>query len=190
MASQGSLALTVIEARLTRDTETFGKMDPYVKISTRQAQFKTAVKNGAGKTPTWNETFNIDVKYVGDDLTMEVFDEDVGTDDKVGEATFKLSALCVGNGIDEWFQVAYRGKQAGQVHLKSVWKPAGSGAAPGQSAAHAAPGQHAAQPGMMQPGMMPPQQPGMMPPGMYPPQQHMMQPGMYPPQQPGYPPQQ
>jgi len=26
----GFLALTVIEARLTRDTETFGKMDPFV----------------------------------------------------------------------------------------------------------------------------------------------------------------
>ena len=35
MATTGSMALTVIEARLTRDTEAFGKMDPYVKISTR-----------------------------------------------------------------------------------------------------------------------------------------------------------
>ena len=51
MATSGMLALTVVEARLTRDTETFGKMDPYVKLSTRQQQFKTKVKNGAGKTP-------------------------------------------------------------------------------------------------------------------------------------------
>ena len=163
----------MIEARLTRDTETFGKMDPYVKISTRQSMFKTKVKNGAGKTPVWNETFNIDVKYVGDDMMIEVFDEDVGSDDKIGEATFKLSALCVGNGMDEWFQIAYRGKQAGQVHLKSVWKAgAAAGAKPGA----------AMQPGMMQPGMMQPgMQPGMMQPGMQPgmmPMQPGMQPGM------------
>lgn len=69
-ATTGTLDITVIEARLTRDTETFGKMDPYCKISTRQQNFKTAVKNGAGKTPTWNETFQVDVKYVGDDLTV------------------------------------------------------------------------------------------------------------------------
>ena len=93
----------MIEARLTRDTEAFGKMDPYVKISTRQQQFKTNVKDGAGKQPVWNQTFNVDVKYVGDDMTIEVFDEDVGSDDKIGEATVKLSALCVNNGIDEWF---------------------------------------------------------------------------------------
>ena len=135
--SSGTLALTVIEARLTRDTETFGKMDPYVKISSRQQQFKTNVKNGAGKTPIWNQTFNIDVKYIGDDLHLEVFDEDVGADDKIGEASFKLSALCANNGIDEWFSVAYKGRQAGQVHLKSVFKPVGAaaGAKPAGAAA-------------------------------------------------------
>ena len=116
----------MIEARLTRDTETFGKMDPYIKISTRQQQFKTAVKSGAGKTPVWNQTFNIDVKYIGDDITIQVYDEDVGADDVIGVCTIKLSALCVGNGLDEWFQVAHKGKQAGQVHLKSVWKGAGA----------------------------------------------------------------
>lgn len=32
MATTGKLRLTVIEARLTRDTEFFSKMDPYCKI--------------------------------------------------------------------------------------------------------------------------------------------------------------
>ena len=32
--TQGTLALTVIEARLTRDMDMLGKMDPYVKITT------------------------------------------------------------------------------------------------------------------------------------------------------------
>jgi len=135
MATSGSLALTVIEARLTRDTETFGKMDPYVKISTRQQQFKTAVKNGAGKTPMWNQTFNIDVKYIGDDMTVQVYDEDPGSDDIIGEATMKLSALCVNGGIDEWFQIAYRGKSSGQLHLKAVFKAAGGAPQGGAAAA-------------------------------------------------------
>ena len=127
--------MTVIEARLTRDTETFGKMDPYVKISTRQQNFKTAVKNGAGKTPMWNQTFNIDVKYIGDDMTVQVYDEDPGSDDIIGEATMKLSALCVNGGIDEWFQIAYRGKSSGQLHLKAVFKAAGGAPQGGAAAA-------------------------------------------------------
>jgi hypothetical protein len=31
-ATSGKLKLTVIEAKLTRDTEMFGKMDPFCKI--------------------------------------------------------------------------------------------------------------------------------------------------------------
>ena len=122
--SSGKLALTVVEAKLTRDTETFGKMDPYVKIQTRQQNFKTGTKDGAGKTPVWNETFQIDVKYIGDDVQLQVYDEDPGSDDQIGVAVIKLSALCANNGIDDWFQIAHRGRGAGQVHLKSKFTPA------------------------------------------------------------------
>ena len=145
-ATSGILDITVIEARLTRDTETFGKMDPYCKITTRQQEFKTAVQNGAGLTPTWNETFEIDVKYVGDDCNIEVHDEDLGSDDMVGIYTFKLSSLCVNGGLDEWFPIAYLGKQSGQVHLKGVWKPHGAGAQPAGGAQQ----QVMQQPGMQQ----------------------------------------
>ena len=70
MATAGALRLEILEARLTRDTEVFSKMDPYVIIQTRMEKFRTTTKDGAGKTPVWNETFNIDVKYVGDDMTI------------------------------------------------------------------------------------------------------------------------
>jgi hypothetical protein len=33
--TSGRLRIHIVEAKLTRDTETFGKMDPYVVISTR-----------------------------------------------------------------------------------------------------------------------------------------------------------
>ena len=89
------------------------------------------------------------MKYVGDDITIQVFDEDVGSDDIIGDVTFKLSALCIGNGMDEWFAIAHRGKAAGQIHLKSVWK---AGAGGGNKAGGAAAQQM--QPGMMPPGMM------------------------------------
>lgn len=68
---------------------------------------------------------DIDVKYVGDDMLLQVFDEDVTDSDLIGENTIKLSSLCVGNGIDEWFDIQYKGKYAGKVHLRSEWKPSG-----------------------------------------------------------------
>lgn len=39
MSTTGKLKLIIIEAKLTRDTETFSKMDPYCKIHCRDQQF-------------------------------------------------------------------------------------------------------------------------------------------------------
>ena len=121
MSTSGTLNLTVIEAKLTRDTETFGKMDPYCVLETRQQQFKTVTHENAGKAPKWDQTFKVDVKYIGDDLTLTVFDEDVTGSDKVGSATIKLSALCVNGGLDDWYEIQYKGKKSGTVHIKGVF---------------------------------------------------------------------
>lgn len=42
-ANSGKLRLVVIEAKLTRDTEVFSKMDPFCKIQYRDQTFKTKV---------------------------------------------------------------------------------------------------------------------------------------------------
>jgi Ca2+-dependent lipid-binding protein len=60
----------LIEAKLTRDTEMFSKMDPYAKIAYREQNFRSKTLNNAGKLPKWNETFEINVKYIGDDLEI------------------------------------------------------------------------------------------------------------------------
>jgi len=87
------------------------------------------------------------VKYTGDDLNLSIWDEDVGSDDKVGECIIKLSAL-VGptDGVDEWFEIQHKGKKAGTVNLQTKYtdfakqdqkKAAAAGAAVGATAAAA-----------------------------------------------------
>jgi hypothetical protein len=61
------------------------------------------------------------VKYIGDDMMLGVFDEDVTDSDKVGETQIKLSALCLNGGVDEWFEIQHKGKSAGKVHLRSKY---------------------------------------------------------------------
>ena len=58
-------------------------------------------------------------------MFLQVFDEDVVDSDHIGENNIKLSALCMGKGIDEWFEIQHRGKSAGKVHLRSEWTPTG-----------------------------------------------------------------
>jgi len=76
----------------------------------------------AGKTPKWDQAFNIDVRNLDEEICLRVFDEDVASSDLIGESTFKLSTLCNGDGIDQWLTILYKGQQAGTVHLKSTWR--------------------------------------------------------------------
>ena len=69
MATSGKLKIHILEARLTRDTEAFGKMDPYVVCNTRMQRIRTKTCQEAGKNPVWNnEKIDVEVKYIGDDL--------------------------------------------------------------------------------------------------------------------------
>ena len=69
---------------------------------------------------------DIDVKYIGDDMHLAVMDENVTTDETIGEATIKLSAFTGGaDGLDEWYEINYKGEPAGHIHLKSKWEPTG-----------------------------------------------------------------
>lgn len=71
MATSGKLRVHIVEAKLTRDTETFGKMDPYIIINTRQQRVRTKTAMNQGKTPKWpGEYMDIDVKYIGDDMLL------------------------------------------------------------------------------------------------------------------------
>ena len=63
----------------------FRKMDPFCVIESRQQKVRTRTLQGAGKKPKWNQTFDIDVKYIGDDISFIVFDEDVTSNDEVSE---------------------------------------------------------------------------------------------------------
>jgi Ca2+-dependent lipid-binding protein len=85
MATSGLLKIHIIEAKLERDTEAIGKMDPYCVINMRMQRFRTKTAMDEGKNPTWdNEKFDLDVKYIGDDMHLEVFDEDPCDSDLVG----------------------------------------------------------------------------------------------------------
>ena len=121
--SSGRLNLTVVEAKLIRDTETFGKMDPYCVLNLRGQKYKTNVLDGAGKNPKWNQTFDIVVHSTADDMTVVVWDEEVMSDDLVGEATIRIADLIAGGSgsAGAWLDIYYKKQKAGQVLMKCNW---------------------------------------------------------------------
>lgn len=87
----GVLYVTVKKANLSHDTETLGKMDPFVTLKLGKFQQQTTIKENAGKIAVWEEKFEFTARN-GDTLEIRVLDkEDVGADDEVGHAHLNLN---------------------------------------------------------------------------------------------------
>ncbi len=122
MQAGGILTLTAIGAELKRDTEVFGKMDPYLVIEYHGHKHKTHVHHNGGKHPHWNKTFELQVHSLSDDMIIKVFDEDMMSDDFVGMGIVKISSLVFNGGVNEWFDITYKERYAGRVHFQSYYK--------------------------------------------------------------------
>ena len=106
--TSGDLKLNILEARLVCDTDIFGTMDPFVKITARMQEFKTKTRYNEGKSPNFQEVFDVDVKYIGDDIVFEMWTENICTSDEmIGQFRMKISALCVNAGVDDWWCIMY-----------------------------------------------------------------------------------
>ena len=119
----GKLKLTIVEAKLSRDTEYWGKMDPFVVLKYNKEEHKTKEIENAGSTPKWNKSFDIGVKRVTDNIIIEVYDVDVFDNELIGAGIAHVENLCVDKQKSTWFTVNFKGELAGQILIESEWTP-------------------------------------------------------------------
>ncbi|CAI9278049.1 unnamed protein product [Lactuca saligna] len=91
---QGKLMLTVVKAHNLKNMEMMGKSDPYVVAFIRPLEkFKTKVIEN-NLNPVWNQTFHLTVEDRETQFAIvEVFDEDIGADQRLGIAKLQLIDL-------------------------------------------------------------------------------------------------
>ena len=53
-------------------------------------------------------------------------DENVASNTEIGNCKIRLAAMCVEGGLENWWQIAYRGKKAGRIHVHGEWIATGS----------------------------------------------------------------
>jgi len=92
--NDGILRIKLIRGHDLLAADINSKSDPYVVFSTADQFVKSHVKK-ATLNPTWNETLMLNIPdFAHGVLECEVWDQDsVGSDDKLGKTTFKLSEL-------------------------------------------------------------------------------------------------
>jgi Ca2+-dependent lipid-binding protein len=107
----GKLSITVIEAKITHDTEWFGKMDPFCKVEYRSQSVKTPTHKSGGKFPVWNHEVEFLIIGASGDIWFKLWDEERFENDAVGAVQIKVQTLM--NNVDDWFTFTYKGKAAG-----------------------------------------------------------------------------
>ena len=127
-SSGGQLQLKIVSGKLTRDVETFGKMDPYVTCEYLGQKYKTIIHEDGGKNPVWNHTFDIPIGALSDDMHFFVKDNDIVGATEIGSAIIKASSFCINNGVRDWFTFNYQGEAIGQVLMESKFTAKGGSA--------------------------------------------------------------
>lgn len=119
----GNLVLKPLSGQLTHDTDTWTKMDPYVKFIVGGQTQKTAVCNGGGKFPSWTETITFR-RGTEDLINVEVWDKDPSNDDLVGQGAIAFSTITnAANNFNGWVDLSYKGKGAGKILISAQFFP-------------------------------------------------------------------
>ncbi|CAG8651403.1 1274_t:CDS:2, partial [Acaulospora morrowiae] len=114
----GRLEITVVEAKNLKGGSFMDKADPYISLSTdRQNTQKTTVSKDAGANATWNQNFYFDIVEGRNELYVQAYDEDPGSDDLIGGAVVQLGPLFQSGFADAWFPLTKQDRNTGNVHL-------------------------------------------------------------------------
>ena len=114
----GKLIVSPLQAQLTRDTETFGKMDPYVVVVFGSQSQKSSVCSNGGKTPSWKDTFTFQ-RTKEELIVFQVWDHDtISKNDMAGEGVLAFSRVASGK-FSDWVELSYKGKPAGKILINA-----------------------------------------------------------------------
>ncbi|XP_053569804.1 extended synaptotagmin-2 isoform X2 [Bombina bombina] len=122
---KGVLRIHFIEAQDLMGKDTYmkglvkGKSDPYGVIRVGNQVFQTKVIK-ENLNPKWNEVYEALVyEHPGQELEIELFDEDTDKDDFLGSLLIDLAEVEKERVVDEWFTLDEA--TTGKLHLKLEW---------------------------------------------------------------------
>ena len=104
-----------LKAELTRDTETFGKMDPVCEIVLGEQKLRTATAEDMGKKPVWKDVLEF---HRSKEESIKVIINEVDTikDDLVGEGEWKIPVKP--GKYNETVRIFFENKDVGFVQLE------------------------------------------------------------------------
>ncbi|OQS04740.1 calmodulin, partial [Thraustotheca clavata] len=129
IATPGLLSIILMEGRKLKNMELIGKQDPYCKFEHNGLTKKSKTIEKGGTNPYFGEEeicFWITADSWLHDLSLKCYDEDVGSDDFIGEGSLcVLDPMHVLGVQDNVIALTNGGKPAGEILCKIQFFPAG-----------------------------------------------------------------
>ncbi|KAI8379779.1 C2 domain-containing protein [Radiomyces spectabilis] len=118
---EGTLSVTIIEARKLHGEDLIGKNDPYVELWLDEKYKQRTKELSNTNDPVWNQTFTFPIEGGSSvhKLYLKVLDKDPIGSDKIGEAKLDFADAFRGSPIDTWVKLpAKLGLTShGEVHV-------------------------------------------------------------------------
>ena len=109
-----TLKVQPVCAKLKKDQDFFGKMDPYCQVHIGSQAKKTKVAKDGGKTPVWNDELFFDLNGSETVVNFHIFDRDLmSKNDHLCEGTFPIANIM--NGGQNNLQLFRKGKVWGTL---------------------------------------------------------------------------
>ncbi|GLD99882.1 hypothetical protein PINS_up008610 [Pythium insidiosum] len=113
------LHVRAVSARNLLDKQTFGKQDPYCKISVGSKTFRTRVHDNGHKTPVWDEKFVFEVYDPQlEQLFVQVKDKNFTASVLIGEVRLPVNMFLHGSVTDQWYTLNNGSRRAGEINLR------------------------------------------------------------------------
>jgi len=117
----GTLTIRPLAAKLTRDTEIFGQMDPYCKITFGKQKVQGSVCKNGGKHPHWEDTLTLR-RNNEPNLEIEIKEKDwLLPDGTIGTCLVNLREVEAQKRVLKWYPVSYQDKPAGQILIEATF---------------------------------------------------------------------
>ncbi|KAL2642284.1 hypothetical protein R1flu_009871 [Riccia fluitans] len=144
----GTVEVLLIGATGIKDTEIFGKADPYAVLKCGRQTLRSNVATNQGSKPVWNQKFSF---YIDDSITelnVKILNHNILTeDDEIGSTTVPLSRVFAEYKLPttSYNVVRPSGRAHGEIKLSLTFTPkkkpgASPGGTPGGSVAGSVPG--------------------------------------------------
>ncbi|KAF9216957.1 hypothetical protein BGZ59_007227 [Podila verticillata] len=122
----GELVIIPIQGKDLPNRERFGKQDPFILFRLGNVSKRGVTDVRGGQRPVWkDDQINI-YMYESDakdakSLYVTCLDEDPKKNDLIGDCVINLAKVLEQGEQDDWFELSYKGREAGQLLLQLTY---------------------------------------------------------------------